>query len=258
MTNNPLVFDVVRFLKKRISCLSLRHLRAFFNAEVGSMAILKMQNIKKDFVQGGKTLQVLRGVSHEFEQGKSYALVGASGSGKSTLLHILGGLDQPDHGAIFFEGQDIFKLKNKDQFHNQHLGFVFQFHYLIKELTVVENIMLMGQIKGDSASVCKNRAEELLEAVGLTEKTHSYPEQLSGGQQQRVAVARAIFNKPAFLLADEPTGNLDADSAASLVQLLLGAVRSWGMGLVLCSHDKAVYEKMETVLLMHDGVLVQR
>lgn len=233
-------------------------LELLFNVKVGWMAILRMQDIKKDFWQGDKVLHVLRGVSYQFEQGKTYALVGASGSGKSTLLHILGGLDIPDQGNIFFEGQDIFKLADKDQFHNQHLGFVFQFHYLIKELTVLENIMLMGMIKGSSQQECQSRAHELLEAVDLIDKITSYPEQLSGGQQQRVAVARALFNKPAFLLADEPTGNLDAQSAQRLVELLLDAVRSWGMGLVLCSHDQAVYEKMETVLFMHDGVLTQQ
>ena len=211
--------------------------------------------LKKDFYQGGVQQQVLAGINAEFEQGKAYAITGVSGSGKSTFLHLLGGLDQPTSGTVLFNGQDIFKLPRKDAFLNKSIGFVFQFHYLIKELTVLENVMLMGLIKGENRKKCLDRAQSLLSAIGLADKINHHPGQLSGGEQQRVSIARAIFNKPSFLLADEPTGNLDEANAELIVSFFLQASNEWKMGLVICSHDKAVYKKMETVYCLHNGLL---
>lgn len=213
--------------------------------------------LHKYFVEGNKKLNVLCGIDIEFEQGNSYAITGASGSGKSTFLHLLGGLDEPSSGDVFWNGKSIFKFnsKQKDLFLNQDVGFIFQFHYLIKELTVLQNIMMMGLIKGQDRKRCEKSAMELLRIVDLQEKANSFPTQLSGGQQQRISVLRAIFNKPKFLLADEPTGNLDADNAKTVVDLLLKLKKEFNMGIILCSHDSAVYSKMESVFKLHDGIL---
>ena len=211
--------------------------------------------LKKDFWQADKLIHVLRTISIEFEQGKSYAITGVSGSGKSTFLHLLGGLDHPTSGTIFFNDQNIATLKKKNTFLNRSIGFVFQFHYLIKELTVLDNVELMGLIKGGDQNQARKHALNLLGITGLSNKITSYPGQLSGGEQQRVSIARALFNKPSFLLADEPTGNLDADNAQNIINLLLKAQQEWGMGIIICTHDQSVYNRMETTLTLHEGIL---
>ena len=220
---------------------------------------LVVDGLKKDFLQGGKTLNVLKNVNAEFVQGGSYAIVGVSGSGKSTLLHLLGGLDVATSGKVLFNNQNIFEFRasKKDEFLNKHLGFIFQFHYLIKELTVLENIILMGLIKGENKKECEKKAKKLLQKVGLIDKISEYPTQLSGGQQQRVSILRAIFNKPSFLLADEPTGDLDAQNATDIVDLLLFCQKEWNTGLIICSHDSSVYSKMENIFRLDDGVLIK-
>ncbi|MBD3272773.1 ATP-binding cassette domain-containing protein [Candidatus Dependentiae bacterium] len=211
----------------------------------------------KSFLQGNKKLKVLNGINYEFEKGKSYAIIGASGSGKSTLMHLLGGLDNPDSGSVFFDKNNIFGFsqKEKEKFLNVHLGFVFQFHYLIKELTVLQNIILPGLIAGEEKKDCIQKAEKLLKKVGLESKKDSYPTELSGGQLQRVSILRAIFNKPSFLLADEPTGDLDANNAQMITDLLLSCQEEWDMGLIICSHDKAVYEQMDKIITLKNGIL---
>lgn len=203
---------------------------------------IRAENVHKSFTQAGKRLDVIQGISAIFTQGSSYSIIGASGSGKSTLLHILGGLDSPTSGTVYLDKQ-------------LHIGFVFQFHYLINELTVLENIMLVGMIKEEPKATSVKKAEELLERVGLSSKATSYPVELSGGEQQRVSILRAIFNKPQFLLADEPTGNLDAHMALEIVDLLNSYKKEYNMGIILCSHDKHVYEKMENVFELVDGKL---
>ncbi len=205
---------------------------------------LILDHISKYYVQGGETLPVLDDVSLQFDAGKTYAITGASGSGKSTLLHILGGLDQPSSGQVRMQG-----LQRSD------IGFVFQFHYLLRELTMLENVALAGQIAGNDGAICHERAGELLGQLGLGSRMNAYPHQLSGGEQQRVAVARAIFNKPKFVLADEPTGNLDAAHASEVTKLFLDAQKQWGMGLVIGTHDEAVYKHMQTVYEVRDGAV---
>ena len=226
------------------------------------MKIIKLisKDLFKSFLQGNKELKVLNGINYEFEKGRSYAITGASGSGKSTLMHLLGGLDDPDSGSVAFDGHDIFKFvqKEKELFLNSHLGFVFQFHYLIKELSVLQNIILPGLISGKSRRDCIKIAGELLNSVDLEDKIDSYPTELSGGQLQRVSILRAIFNKPSFLLADEPTGDLDANNAKIITDLLLNCQKEWGMGLIICSHDKAVYEKMDEVIILKNGICKTR
>ena len=224
------------------------------------MSISKIQakKLSKDFVQGGKKLNVLQNIDVEFIQGKTYAITGASGSGKSTLLHLLGGLDTPSAGHVLFDSLSLQKIRGikKEQFLNKSIGFVFQFHYLINELTVLENIMLMGLIHGQPRKECEKHAKELLGHVVLTDKADCYPFTLSGGEQQRVSILRAIFNKPKFILADEPTGNLDANHAKQVVELLKRYQSEWNTGIILCSHDKAVYGAMENILQLENGKLM--
>lgn len=225
---------------------------------IHSQDILSLHNVCKEYLQGGRVIQVLNNVDATFLHGQSYAITGVSGSGKSTLLHLLGGLDSPTSGSVNFNKTDLAHMRpaHKNSFLNKSVGFVFQFHYLVKELSVRENIMFSGMIRGESKKQCMHRSDHLLEVIGMPHKADAYPTQLSGGEQQRVAIARALFNKPAFLLADEPTGNLDEENAQAIVELFFEAQQEWGMGMVICSHDGAVYKRMGTIYKMHHGQLV--
>lgn len=218
---------------------------------------INAHELVKEYKQGDRILPVLKGVTAQFQSNTSYAITGVSGSGKSTFLQLLGGIDTPTSGAVHYGKTDIFSLKGskRDLFFNQHIGFVFQFHYLIKELSVVQNVMLPGLVAGMSDKLAQNRADELLEYCGLSDKHKALPGTLSGGEQQRVAIARALFNRPAFLLADEPTGSLDAANVERVVELFVHCQREWGMGLIICSHDQAVFEKMDVVYHLEDGFL---
>lgn len=215
---------------------------------------LHTKNLKQNFGEKEKTQEVLRGITIAFDQGESYAITGVSGSGKSTFLHLLGGLDTPTSGTVLFNDANL-STTRKETLLNTQLGFVFQFHYLLNELSVTENIMLMGLIKGNSKTDCQEHARELLNHMGLSDKAQSFPYQLSGGEQQRVSIARAVFNKPAFLLADEPTGNLDTANAKQIVTFLLNCQKEWNMGIILCSHDKAVYGRMNHIFELTNGQL---
>ncbi len=215
------------------------------------------KNITKKFHQGSKDFEVLRGITQEFKQGHSYAIVGVSGSGKSTFMHIIGGLDKPSSGDVALFGHSLYKNPQRSDVLNRYIGFVFQFHYLVKELSILENVILPGLIAGMPRHEAVSRAMELLDFLGMIAKAPSYPTELSGGEQQRVSIVRAMFNKPAFLIADEPTGNLDEGNAGQAVNLLLEGCRAWNMALIVCSHDRYVYEQMETVLRMQQGVLAQ-
>ncbi len=221
-------------------------------------SFLIARDVTKNFYQAEKKLQVLDGISIIFKKGHSYAITGASGSGKSTLLHILGGLEGPTTGSVEYNNNSIIEYEDREKalFLNKDLGFVFQFHYLINELTVIENIMLPGLIGGKEHSECKKRAENLLNEFNLLEKQNVYPYELSGGQQQRVSIMRAIFNKPSFILADEPTGNLDAHNAQEVIDFFMRCQKEWGLGLIICSHDSKVFNKMETVYTLCDGKLI--
>jgi ABC-type lipoprotein export system ATPase subunit len=218
---------------------------------------LMAKDLFKNFWSGDRQLDVLNGINFEFKIGNSYAITGASGSGKSTLIHILGGLDNPSKGEVFIGDKNIFKLnrKHREKILRDKFGFVFQFHYLIKELSVIENIILPGLIVGKTKKESVQKAKILLNKVGLENKIDNYPTQLSGGELQRVSILRAIFNEPDFLLADEPTGDLDAKNAQIVVDLLLSCQKEFDMGLIICSHDKAVYERMDKVLKLENGIL---
>lgn len=221
-------------------------------------ALLKTQDIIKKFIQGKNEITVLNGINTFFTQEKTYAITGVSGSGKSTLMHILAGLDTPTTGTVSFNTNIIhtFSSSQRSQFLNQSIGLVFQSPYLLRELSVIENIMLPGLISGRKKNSCESRAEQLLKKIDLLDKKNSKPGELSGGQQQRVAIARALFNEPAFLIADEPTGNLDIETGKSIIDFLLSCHQEWGMGIIISSHDDYVVKRMDEVYTLHQGMLL--
>lgn len=218
---------------------------------------LVAQGISKWFIQGGKELTVLNDVSVTFAQGATYGIKGVSGSGKSTMLHILAGLDAPSKGAVLLDAVAFSDMSDAHlmRVRNEQLGLVFQQPYLIKELSVIENIMMPQLIGGTTYEEAHMYATSLLQRVGLHEKSEALPSSLSGGQQQRIAIMRALSNKPLFLLADEPTGNLDEKTGAQIVDFLLECHAEWGMGMIISSHDPYLAQKMGTVYTLHDGRL---
>ncbi len=219
--------------------------------------ILATHDLKKSFIQGDEQLEILKGVSVDFQQGKTYALLGSSGTGKSTFMHLLAGLDTPSSGSVSFAGKDLatFTAAQRHEFLNKSVGLVFQLPYLIQELSVLENVQFKGLLAGKTPAECAEKAHVLLQQVGLEKKAFSKPGALSGGQQQRVAIARAIFNEPAFLLADEPTGNVDVQTGKRIVDVLLSCKDQWGMGIIISSHDAYVAETMGTSYRLQNGLL---
>ena len=209
-------------------------------------------------MQGDISLVVLDEISTIFQKGRSYALVGVSGAGKSTLLHIIAGLDEPTDGTVCFDDLSYTQLTStqKERLRNRSLGMIFQTPYLIDELTILENVMIKGLIGGLHHRFCREHAQNLLATVGLSDKLHSYPSELSGGQQQRVAIARALLNKPDFIIADEPTGNVDAQTAQEIVELLLSCTQQRSMGLIISSHDMNIAYRMGTILQLDQGNLL--
>ncbi|HZW61656.1 MAG TPA: ABC transporter ATP-binding protein [Candidatus Babeliales bacterium] len=220
-------------------------------------AIILADKVTKQFIQGSTTISVLNGISASFNQGNTYAISGVSGAGKSTFLHLLAGLDMPSSGSIVFNGRDLATMQaaERDYFLNKSIGLVFQLPYLINELSVLENVMLKGLIARLPKEECRIKALGLLEIVGLAQKAECIPNTLSGGQQQRVAIVRALFNEPTFLLADEPTGNLDEKTGQGVIDFILDCQKQWHMGLIISSHDAYVVRKMKQVLILHNGVL---
>ena len=220
---------------------------------------LCLKKVSKTFGQDAKQTVVLHNVTALFASGKTYAITGASGSGKSTLMHLLAGLESPTAGAVHFNNTNINNLKQRahDVWLNKTVGVMFQLPYLVRELTVVENVMLPGMVAGVSHKECLITAQKLLADVGLAQKADDKPQTLSGGQQQRVALARALFNKPSFLLADEPTGSLDATTGSAIIDLLLHCADQWQMGVIISTHDQSVAEKMGEVYRLQDGVLAK-
>ncbi len=218
------------------------------------VATIQTDKLTKHF--GGQ--EVLRGISIIFEQGKTYAISGVSGTGKSTLMHLLSGFDKPSSGAVLFNDKNIahFSSAARTHFLNQSIGHVFQQPYLIRELSVAENVMTPGLIMGSSLLAARPRALELLEAVGLADHAEKKPSALSGGQQQRVALARALFNQPSFLLADELTGNLDKETGRSIVAFLLELQQQSNMGVIISTHDSYVAESMQQRFSLEQGALV--
>lgn len=200
-------------------------------------------------------LEVLRGVSLEVQKGEIVSIMGASGAGKSTLLHLLGGLDKPDNGEVKIDNTPIFKLPTKKlaAFRNKHLGFVFQFHHLLPEFTAIENVAIPLWISNMGKKEALQKAEEMLEMVGLNNRLDNKPSELSGGEQQRVAIARALVNRPSIIMADEPTGNLDSHNAESIHKLFLSLREQLGQTFVMITHNEFLAAMTDRTLLMKDG-----
>jgi lipoprotein-releasing system ATP-binding protein len=224
--------------------------------------ILEARNVHKSYQLGPSVLRVLAGASLKVEQGEFLAIIGSSGSGKSTLLHLLGALDRPDAGSIRYQGVDIFTMAevDRDALRNQAFGFVFQFYHLLPELDVLENVLLprmTGSAVGSwfaSRLEVLARAKELLGLLGLGGRLGHKPNQLSGGERQRVAIARALMNRPAVLLADEPTGNLDAATGREILTVL-GDLHRRGQTIVMVTHEAYVAQQAQRVVRLSEGVL---
>lgn len=215
--------------------------------------MIDIRNIKKSF----GSLQVLKGIDLHIDKGEVVSIVGPSGAGKTTLLQIIGTLDRPDCGAVCVDGIDVTQLSSKKlaDFRNQHIGFVFQFHQLLPEFTALENIMIPAYIAGRSNGEARQRASQLLDFMGLANRANHKPNELSGGEKQRVAVARALINNPAVILADEPSGSLDSKNKAELHQLFFDLRDQFGQTFVIVTHDEQLASITDRTIHMRDGLL---
>jgi len=220
-----------------------------------SETILQASAVGKTYRMGGQPLQVLSGVDLELCRGEFVALQGASGSGKSTLLQLLGGLDAPSEGEIFFDGKPLRLQTAQDAaaFRGLHIGFVFQAYHLLPDLDALENVCLPAQVQRAPKGRAEARARDLLNAVGLADRMTHLPTELSGGEQQRVAIARALMNEPEIILADEPTGNLDTGTEAEIIELLAQLHRERELTLLVATHDEVVAEAAQRVVRLKDG-----
>lgn len=219
--------------------------------------LLTCTNLNKEFNEGAHKIQVLKNVSFSIAKGEQVAIVGSSGSGKSTLLHLLGALDKPTSGHVYFEQQDIFRFSanQQAQFRNQSLGFVYQFHHLLPEFSALENVAMPLLIAKQAVKQAEQAALAMLAKVGLQHRASHKPAELSGGERQRVAIARALVNQPKLVLADEPTGNLDHKTGESIYQLLRELREQLQTSFVVVTHDVALASKLDRSLNIIDGVL---
>ena len=222
------------------------------------MTILQTRELKKYYGAGDTQVKALDGVDLSIEQGEFVAIVGTSGSGKSTLLHMLGGLDRPTSGTVTVDGKDIFALKDEALtiFRRRKIGFVFQSYNLVPVLSVWENIVLPVEL--DGAKVDRQYVNEVIRTLGLEKKLQSLPNQLSGGQQQRVAIARALATKPAILLADEPTGNLDSRTSQDVLSLMKVTGQKFGQTMVMITHNEEIAQMADRIVRIEDGRIVTR
>jgi lipoprotein-releasing system ATP-binding protein len=228
-------------------------------SDARSQVIFETKGLTKTFTKGGRTIEVLRGVDLALEKGEVVGILGASGAGKSTLLHLAGGLDLPTSGTVLYDGQDIFNLSEPAlaAFRNRKVGFVFQMHYLLSEFTCLENVMMPGIIARQDPKSVLDRAAGLLEQVGLADRMDHRPGELSGGEQQRAAVARALVNGPSTVLADEPTGNLDARTARSVQDLFLELNSTHGTTFLVVTHNREMAARFHRRFQIRDGHLHQ-
>lgn len=221
--------------------------------------ILSCQAVERAFIEGDISVTVLKNLNFSLQAGERIAIVGSSGSGKSTLLQLLGGLDNPTQGKVQLLGQDFQKLSQAERGHwrNQHLGFIYQFHHLLAEFTALENVCMPLLIRGDTPVAAQTRAKNLLEQVGLGQRLQHKPGELSGGERQRAAVARALVTQPACVLADEPTGNLDQQTANQVYDTMLQLNQANNTSLVMVTHDLKLAERMDKIFSLENGTLVQ-
>lgn len=217
------------------------------------MEIIKTVGIKKNYGQ----VEVLKGIDLSIAQGEILAIVGSSGAGKTTLLQLLGTLDQPSSGSIFFEGHDISKLQGNKlaDFRNKNIGFVFQFHHLLPEFTAVENVCIPAWIGKADKKTTEKRALELLRFLGVDHRKENKPSQLSGGEQQRVAVARSLINSPKVVFADEPTGNLDSNNAKELHNLFFELRKAYGQTFIIVTHNDELSKSADRIIHIKDGMI---
>ena len=220
--------------------------------------LVRTRGLKKYYQVGDQTVKALDGVNLEVEKGEFVAVVGTSGSGKSTLLHMLGGLDRPTSGKVYVEQKDIFQLKEDPLciFRRRKIGFVFQSYNLVPVLNVYENIVLPVELDGNQAD--EKYVEKVIQILGLSEKLQNLPSQLSGGQQQRVAIARALASKPAILLADEPTGNLDSRTSQDVLGLLKVTSEKFGQTMVMITHNEEIAQLADRIIRIEDGKIAER
>lgn len=222
--------------------------------------IVELKNLNKSYDEGSKQRRVLRDLALEVSEGQMLVLLGRSGSGKSTLLNLLSGIDRPDSGEVLIDGTNISALSEKERtlFRRNQIGFVFQSFNLISTLTAFENVMLPLRLKGAVDSTSEALALHFLSEVGLEDRKNSYPDRLSGGEQQRVAIARALAHEPSFILADEPTGNLDYKTGASILSLLADLVLKNGRTMIIATHDREMGQIADRVLELREGQLHER
>jgi len=223
-----------------------------------SPILLETRALTKVYEETGERLEILKGIDFTLIAGEIVVLTGSSGSGKSTFLNLVGALDKPTSGAILFKGKDLATLRPhaRDQFHRHHIGFVFQFHHLLAEFSALENVMLPARITGAGEDDCRERAEHLLDTVGLGGRLKHLPRELSGGERQRVAVARALMNNPDIVLADEPSGNLDESNAERLNLLFAELNQKLGQTFLIVTHDSRMAALATRRVHMHGGLVV--
>ena len=224
---------------------------------MNDQVMLACRDLSRHFDDAGQRVDVLKGVNLSLRRGERVAVVGSSGSGKSTLLHLLGGLDAPSGGEVDVAGENMTRLSDakRGQLRNRAIGFVYQFHHLLPEFTALENVAMPLLVRGAAVNTAAVKAKQLLEEVGLGHRLQHKPGQLSGGERQRAAVARALITEPAVVLADEPTGNLDARNGAQVFELMLRLNAEHGTALLVVTHDHALAERLDRVLVLEDGVL---
>ena len=217
--------------------------------------LIRTVNLHKSYYDGAIELPVLEGIDIGVEKAEILAIIGASGVGKSTLLHLIGALDRPTQGKVFFENQDIFAFNDHelDRFRNQEVGYVFQFHHLLSEFTAIENVALGALIAGKNSRDARDSARKLLDYVGLSERLEHHPSELSGGERQRVAIARALINQPRVILADEPTGNLDRKTSAVVLDLLWDLNDRFEQTFIIVTHNQSLAERADRLIHLVDG-----